>query len=261
VKNDKMPVTRRQLIQGLSAIAGSTALSGLVPWISLLKADVSPKVSAADKVNIAILGPGDRGTLLLRHLLNIPSVNIVAVCDDYPPNLERAIQLTQGKAAGYKDYRKMLEQKNIDGVIIATPLHLHTQMCIDCFDADKHVFCEKALTKTIKETVRLDKAQRTTGKILQTGHQRMFDIRYLQALEDIKSGKLGKITQIRAYWHRNNNWRRPVPNPQLERKINWRLYREYSLGLTQLSHQGTKKWIFAPFRAVGLSPKGGHFLS
>ena len=81
----------------------------------------------------------------------------------------------------------------------------------------------------------------STGKVLQIGHQRMFDPRYLKAVELINAGEIGQITQIRAFWHRNNDWRRPLPEgrPDLERKINWRLYREYSCGLmTELaSHQ------------------------
>jgi predicted dehydrogenase len=243
---DNNYVSRRQLIQGLSAIAGSAALNGLVPWISLLKADVPSNISANDKVNLAVLGPGSRGRLLLKHLLNIPSVNVVAVCDDYPLQLKRAIELTKGKAKKYTDYRKMLEQKDIDGVVIATPLHLHAKMSIDCFHADKHVFCEKSLTKTVDEAARLNTVRKTTGKILHVGHQRMFDIRYLKAFEDIKAGKIGKITQIRAYWHRNSNWRRRVPRPELERKINWRMYREYSLGLmTELAshHLQVANWF------------------
>ncbi len=242
----KMPMTRRQLMQQLCAIAGSASLSGLVPWITQLKAETPSEVSAHDKVNLALLGAGSRGTYLLRHLLRIPAAQIVAVCDDYPPHLDRAVQLTGGKATGFTQYRKMLEQKNIDGVVIATPLHLHAPMCIDCFLADKHVFCEKALTRTIDETVRLNAVRKKTGKILQVGHQRMFDIRYLKALEDIKAGKLGKITQIRAYWHRNGDWRRSVPKPELERKLNWRLYREYSLGLmTELAshHLQVANWF------------------
>lgn len=246
MNDQKLPITRRQLIQGMSAIAGSTALNGLTPWVSLLKAEVPETVAANEKVNIAVLGPGSRGTYLMRHMLTIPTINIVALCDDYPPNLQRAMKMTAGKAKGYVDYRKMLEQKDIDGVVIATPLHLHAQMCLDCFDAGTHVFCEKALTKTVEEALTLQKAQKENGLILQTGHQRMFDIRYLKAFEDIKAGRLGKITQIRGYWHRNNSWRRHVPKPDLERKINWRLYREYSRGLmTELAshHLQVANWF------------------
>jgi predicted dehydrogenase len=249
-------ITRRELIQGMSAIAGSTLLANSLPWISVLNAQTAARVSASDKVNLAIIGPGDRGTYLMKLLFKIPSANIVAVCDDYPPYLQRAVEMTGGKAAGYADYHAMLERKDINGVIIATPLHLHTRMCLDCFDAGLHVFCEKALTKTIDEALVLEQAQKKTGRILQTGHQRMFDIRYLKAFEAMKSGKLGKITQIRAFWHRNNNWRRPVPSPELERKINWRLYREYSLGLmTELAshHLQVTNWFLesAPLSCMG----------
>ena len=246
MSDKKYPVTRRQLIQAMSAIAGSTAISGLTPWISLLKAEVPTSVSPNDKVNIAILGPGSRGSCLLMYLQQIPSVNIVAVCDDYPPHLERAMKQTDGKAKGYSDYHKMLEQKDIDAVVITTPLHLHAQMCLDCFAAGKHVFCEKTLTKTVEEALVVQQAQKATGKILQTGHQRLFDLRFLKAYDEIKSGRIGKVRQIRAYWHRNNDWRRPVPKPELERKINWRLYREYSLGLmTELAchHLQVANWF------------------
>ena len=82
-------------------------------------------------------------------------------------------------------------------------------------------------------------AQQETGNLLLIGHQRMFSPLYLKMFELIRRGQIGEVTQIRAYWHRNNDWRRPVPEPGLERKINWRLYREYSRGLmTELaSHQ------------------------
>lgn len=256
MSEDTYPITRRQLIQTMSAIAGSTAVGGLTPWISLLKADVPAAAGANDKVNLGILGTGSRGTYLMQHLLDIPTINIAALCDNFQPNLDQAIKMTDGKAKAYADYHSMLEQKDIDGLVIATPLNLHAQMCLDCFDAGKHIFCEKTLTKTVQEAHRLREAQQKTGKILQTGHQRMFDIRYLKAFEDIKAGRIGKITQIRAYWHRNNDWRRPVPSPELERKINWRLYREYSLGLmTELAshHIQIANWFL---EAAPLSVRG-----
>ncbi|MDX1285519.1 MAG: Gfo/Idh/MocA family oxidoreductase, partial [Draconibacterium sp.] len=95
-----------------------------------------------------------------------------------------------------------------------------------------------------------------TGKILQIGQQRLFNPIYLNALERIKAGEIGQITQVRAFWHRNNDWRRPVPSPELERKINWRMYSEYSGGLmTELaSHQiQVANWFIdqVPTQVVG----------
>jgi predicted dehydrogenase len=112
-------------------------------------------------------------------------------------------------------------------------------MTIDSLNAGKHVFCEKAMAPTLEKCKAMVDAHRSTGRILQVGHQRLFNIRFLKGIELIREGRLGDITQIRAYWHRNNDWRRTLPSPELEKKINWRLYREYSRGLmTELaSHQ------------------------
>ena len=142
-------------------------------------------------------------------------------------------------ARGFSDYKELLEMDEIQGVVIATPLNEHARISIDAMNKGKHVFCEKAMAITIDECFAMMQVHRETGKILQIGHQRLFSVRYLKGMEMIREGKLGKITQIRAYWHRNNDWRRPVPSSGLERKINWRMYREFSRGLmTELAtHQ------------------------
>ncbi|MDP4291891.1 MAG: Gfo/Idh/MocA family oxidoreductase, partial [Bacteroidota bacterium] len=122
----------------------------------------------------------------------------------------------------------------------------HAHIAVDAMNAGKHVFCEKSMAKTLDECKLMYDTAIKTGKILQIGHQRCFKPSYIQAIDDIRSGKIGKITQIRAYWHRNNDWRRPVPSPELERKINWRLYKEYSCGLmTELAshHMQVSNWV------------------
>jgi predicted dehydrogenase len=222
-------------------VAGGSVLAGTLPWITTLRAD--PLKAASDKVNIGIIGVGGRGRLLLNTLKKIEGANIVAVCDDYEPNYNRALDLTNKKAKGYKDYRKLLDQKDIDAVVIATPLYLHKKMTLDSFAAGKHVFCEKAMAMNVADCMAMVEARKQTGKVFQIGHQRLFDLTYLEAMEQIKANKLGNITQMRGYWHRNNNWRRSVPDPKLERKINWRLYREYSLGL--LTELGTHHFQLA----------------
>lgn len=252
----KSYLTRRQLLQKLYTIAGSTVLAGTVPWLSLLNAETVVSKSPSNMVSLGMIGVGSRGSKLLQHLNTIAGVRITAVCDDYKPHYDRAIELTDGKAKGYTDYRNLFERNDIDAVVIATPLHLHARMTIDAFDAGKHVFCEKALVKTIQECNQLKAAYNKTDRILHVGHQRMFDICFLEALEKIKAGEIGPITQVKAWWHRNDNWRRPVPSANLERKINWRLYREYSLGLmTELAshHLQVANWFLAtnPLKVMG----------
>lgn len=209
-------------------------MAGQLPWLKMVNAQDTEKI-----VRLGIIGPGSRGQYLLLHLLKIPNVKITCFCDNYKPNYNTAREMLGPDAKGYIDYREMLEKESLDGVIIATPLHEHARMTIDALNAGLHVFCEKSLSKTYDEALAMIEAHKRAGKILMPGHQRMFDIKYQKAYKMIKEGKLGDITHIRAFWHRNNDWRRPVPGPELERKINWRLYHDYSLGLiTELmSHQ------------------------
>jgi len=237
-------VNRRDFIKTFGTLTG-TAMMASVPWLNVLHAK-SKSQPAVGTVKLAVLGVGSRGSLLTLLLQDTPGVEIVAYCDDYPPNFITAGELIGPHAKGFTDYREMLAMADIQGVVIATPLYEHAEMTVNALHAGKHVFCEKAMARTLEDCKRMVDAQRETGQILQIGHQRMFDVKYLKAIEEIRQGKLGNITQIRAYWHRNNDWRRPVPGPELERKINWRLYREYSRGLmTELaSHQiQVANWI------------------
>jgi predicted dehydrogenase len=103
-----------------------------------------------EKARVAILGTGSRGQYHILNLLRIPHAEIVALCDNYPPNLKAASDLCP-KAKTYTDYRKMLESKDIDGVIICTPLNWHAPMVLDSLAAGKHTFCEKSMALTMDE--------------------------------------------------------------------------------------------------------------
>ena len=237
MKNIK--ISRRDFVG--KSLAG-TALILAYPWLNILGA--SPLSDYSEKIRIGVIGIGSRGVLLLHYLNELSekiNIEVTAVCDNYEPHYQRAIKKTNGKAKAFYDYRKVLELDEIDAIVIATPLSEHAHITVDALNSGKHVFCEKAMARTLEDVKQMADTHYSTGKVLQIGHQRMFDPRYLRAIELINSGEIGQITQIRAYWHRNNDWRRAVPEgqPELERKINWRLYKEYSCGLmTELaSHQ------------------------
>ncbi len=237
----KEKMNRRDFLKKSSMSA--VALSAF-PWLSPFN-DVSYGQSASDKVRLGFIGVGSRGSALLLNTLAMPpelNFEVVAVCDNYEPHYQRAIQLVENpNVKAFYDYRKMLEMKNLDAIINATPLHEHARITVDAMNDGKHVFCEKAMARNLPDIKQMYDTHISQNKILQIGHQRMFDPKYIKAIEMIRSGEIGKIGQIRAYWHRNNDWRRALPKdqPELERKINWRLYREYSAGLiTELaSHQ------------------------
>jgi predicted dehydrogenase len=230
--------SRRKFIKNTVAAGALFMLPGTI-FSTLAQASKS-----GQKVKLGMIGVGSRGSYLLKNILAFKDKNpfeIVAICDNYEPNYQSAIKLTGGKAKSFYDYRKLLEVKDLDAVIVATPLHQHAHIVIDALNAGIHVFCEKSMARTLDDTHRMADAHYESGKILHIGHQRLFDPKYLKGMEMVHNGELGSITQIRAYWHRNNDWRRKVPatHPELERQINWRLYNEYSCGLmTELAcHQ------------------------
>lgn len=251
---DDLAERRRFLARLAGVVAGSTLLSSL-PWMTPLRAQPVGH-APSDRVRVAVIGTGSRGTLLLKHLLRTPGVEIAALCDDYPPHLQAAMGLAGDRPKAFTDYRKLLEMKGLDGVLIATPLHEHAPMCLDAFAADKHVFCEKSLALTVEECKAVSRAATASPRVFQIGHQRLFSASFLHAHDMVASGQIGTITQIRASWHRNNDWRRPVPRPELERKLNWRLYRASSAGLlAELAshHLQVANWFLdaAPLSCVG----------
>ncbi len=251
--NENQPdnqVTRRDFLNAFAAVAGTTLLSASLPWLTGVTAQAGQAASPSNRVQLGFIGTGSRGCYLLELLRRVPNADVAAICDNYPPNLQKGLELTGGKAKTYTNYKDLLARNDLDAVLIATPLYEHFQMVIDALAAGKHVFCEKSMAMLPEQCLQMVQAQKQSGKILQIGHQRLFDIKFLRAMEMIRSGDIGKITQVRAYWHRNNDWRRPVPSPDLERKINWRLYKEYSCGLmTELaSHQiQVANWALGAF--------------
>lgn len=248
VEEKLFEISRRDFIKKISIAAGSTLAVTSIPWLKIFGDEKIGK-SINDKVRLGFIGIGDRGSALLKNVLafeSILNVEITAICDNYEPNYQRAIQLTTGKAKAFRDYRELLDLKDIDGVIIATPLHEHAHIAVDSLNTGKHVFCEKAMARNLDDTKQMYDTHISTNRILQIGHQRLFSPVYIEALKQIHNGKLGHISQIRANWHRAMSWRRPVPKPELERKINWRLYNEFSAGLFTelLSHQiQVANWI------------------
>ena len=127
-------------------------------------------------------------------------------------------------------------RQDIDGVIISTPLNWHAPIVLDALAAGKHVFCEKAMARTLDECKAIYDTYNQSDKVLYFCMQRMYDEKYIKGMQMVHSGLIGDVVGLRCHWFRNADWRRPVPSPELERKINWRLYKESSGGLmTELS--------------------------
>ncbi len=236
---EKRELGRRNFIKAVAA----TPVAGALIW----------KASSMTPVRAGIIGIGGEGGVLLENAP--PShIRISAVCDIFPPNRERALKIAQERhdpdAKAYVDYREMLERRDLEAIIIATPLWMHDKMAIDALQAGKHVFCEKTMAIGIDKCREMIDASRSARRNLQIGHQRTYSPLYHEAKQLFDSGSIGDVYHVRAVWHRNNDWRRAVPTdsdfdptpwgyPDLERLKNWRLYDKYSLGLMAelASHQ------------------------
>jgi len=207
------------------------ALGGV--WLLAETGKLWPE-APSDQINLGIIGVGSRGQQLMRTFLRIPGVRFAGLCDVYEPRFTAGREITGENTPLYRDHHELLAVRGVDAVIVSTPLSFHSQHVTAALEARKHVYGEKSLAFTIDECNGIVDAVKRAGKHFQIGHQYHYAPWYAEALRRIRAGKIGRVMQIHAYWHRNNSWRRPVPDrgdAKLERLINWRLYREYSGGL------------------------------
>lgn len=224
-------ISRRKFVT-----TGTLALSGLMTMGLPL---VGKSASANDVIQVGLIGAGSRGAGLATVMKGIPGLKLIACCDVIPEHLEKGMALAEKGAKAYTDYRKLLADKDIDAVIIATPLYLHQPMAIAALDAGKHVYSEKAMAYDIPQTLALLQKIRTSKLIFQLGFQYRYYPLYHKVKEVISQNWLGKVTHFECQYNMNGDWRRPVDDPKLERAINWRMYREYCGGpLSELcAHQ------------------------
>nr|WP_255575973.1 Gfo/Idh/MocA family oxidoreductase [Aestuariivivens sp. NBU2969] len=208
----------------------------------LITASAFGLMSKFDKnttINIGVIGTGDRGGGLIPLINQIEGLNVKAVCDVLPFRLENALAKTDKKALAYSDYKELLRNKEIDAVLIATPFSTHYEIALAAIESGKHIYCEKTLVKGLSEIDNLVQKVSNSNIIFQTGHQYHSSRLYSHVVELIHKGAIGQLSAFECQWNRNGNWRRPVPDPSLERAINWRMYREFSGGLVAelCSHQ------------------------
>ena len=207
---------RRDLLMGLSTVP-ALGLFGYA-WTrqrryqqGRAEAASAPPVAPADlqEINVALLGAGAQGQVLTEAMLRIPGLRFRAVCDIWTEyNQRRAVNTLKRfkhEVNGYDDYREMLDkEKALDAVIIATPDFWHARHTIDCLKAGKHVYCEKEMSNTLEGARSMVAAARETGKLLQIGHQRRSNPRYIHCYEKLlgEAKLLGRIVTVNGQWNR-----------------------------------------------------------
>ena len=199
-----MSFNRREFLKTTAATAA------LLPTFNILSQESGTIGPKDDQVNVAVIGFGAEGEILTNAAMKIPGVRFTAVCDIF----ERQRKLAKGrlKALGhiinvYEDYREMLttEDKKIDCVIIATPDWMHAEHTCACLRAGKHVYCEKEMSNQLEKAKTMVLAQRETGKLLQIGHQRRSNPRYMHAINRVirEAKMLGRVTHAYGQWNRS----------------------------------------------------------
>ena len=189
-------MNRRNFIK---AAARSTAGAGLAA--SAL--GVPRPVAASDKVRVGVIGTGGEGRNVMSDFLKQPDVDVVAVCDVYRPNLDQALKDTGGKAKDYKDFREVLDRKDIDAVLIASPDHWHALQTVLACQSGKDVYVEKPIANCIEECRRMVEAARKHNRVVQVGTEWRSNAHFQKGVELIHDGLIGKVSFVRTWNYLN----------------------------------------------------------
>jgi predicted dehydrogenase len=188
---------------------------------------VPPSVLGAnERLRLGVIGVGERGTQLAREALASGNTQLSAFADVYPRRLELARALSPA-AKMHPDYRALLDDRDVDAVLIATPQHLHAGQLLAAVEAGKHVYLEKTMAFTVEEARRIrDVCGRAGGPVVQIGHQACSSGLYADALRFLATGRMGAITAIHAHMYRNTprgkpQWSRPVYPDMTPDRIAW----------------------------------------
>lgn len=222
-------MNRRDFIKKSSIITASLGVG--LSLLNCRNQNTPTIIPDSEKIRIGIIGLGDRGNDIIKVLNVSPFYKVVACCDILEFRLNEGKNKIAGNPIPYTDYQQMLKNTELEAVIISTPLHEHYRMVMDALDANVHIMCEKALAYNIEQSKAIKTKAQKSDKLFQVSYQYQLNPTFKAIKEIINKGHCGKLIRVEAMWHRNNNWRRPVPKPMLERQINWRMYREYSGGL------------------------------
>jgi predicted dehydrogenase len=220
--------TRRDFIR----VGTASAATGAAAKFTLLQPKplwASPNpVAPSDTIRFASIGTGVRGCELLSATTHVAGIECVAVCDLYDSRHIAAQEAVKNPSVpATRNYKEILDRKDVDAVIIAVPDHSHRHVFEDACAAGKDVYCEKPMSHTVEDGFAMIDAAHKANRIVQVGSQRVSSIVYAQAKELYDSGKLGDVYHIEAYWDRNSPsgaWVYPIPPDASDKTIDWNAF-------------------------------------
>jgi predicted dehydrogenase len=206
-------------------------------------------IGANDRIRVGVIGTGVRARHLMRMLKEQPGCSLVAVSDVYEPRMLEAAEIAGSEAARHPDYRRLLDDKGIDAVLVGSPDHWHVAMTRDVLAAGKDLYLEKPVSRTLEDGQALLKLAAGGKQVIQTGTQQRSWEHFRLGKEIVDSGKLGQITFVHTYWHQRigtgsfpdvdqakldwKAWLGPAPDRPWapERFFRWRHFRDYGGGV------------------------------
>jgi predicted dehydrogenase len=196
-----MKITRRTFVSGTaSGLVGAAATQA--------SGEQSSPVSPNDRITVGFIGLGGMGRANLGYFGQVPEVRVAAVCDVWDFNLQEAVKATsmrpEGAAQAYKDFRQLLERKDIDAVVISTPDHWHGLITILACEAGKDVYVEKPLAHNVVEGRRMVDAARKHKRVVQLGTQQRSGVHYQEAVRLIQEGAIGTVSRVHCWNHSND---------------------------------------------------------
>lgn len=225
-------MNRRDFLKDATALTMTLAMAAGAEELFVQPARADEEKPAGPPVNCAVIGLGAQGRDILASLARLGNTPVVALCDTYTVEayIKRSKEIAPN-AAFQEDYRKVLDNKDVQAVFVATPSHKHKQIVLEALAAGKHVYCEAPLASTIEEAKEIAKAGADAKTVFQSGLQYRANKQHQHVLSFVRSGTLGHVAGARGQWHKKQSWRRAAPTPEREKELNWRLSKESSGGL------------------------------
>jgi predicted dehydrogenase len=218
-------ITRRDFVRlGTRAVAAGAALKFTMLEPAAMAAQTAP---GARKIRFVSVGTGIRGCDLLRAARLVPTGVCVGAADLYDARHKVAQEVWGGELPTTRDYRTLLDRKDVDAVLVATADHQHRRVVLDAVAAGKDVYCEKPMSHTVADGFAMMNAVKANKRIFQCGSQRVSSILYAKAKEIYASGRLGEVHSIDAKWNRNTPggaWIYPIPDDASQQTIDWEAF-------------------------------------
>lgn len=257
--------SRRKFLQHIGATSITAAMFPLQSLAAHEKAEermlrYEKKISAGDKIRLGVIGFGVQGHFDLSTALKVPGVELAGICDLYPGRLENAKEMYGKELYTTRNYKELLDRRDIDAIILATTDCWHARITTDALAKGKHVYCEKPMVYKISEGYDVIEAQKKYGKVVQVGSQRVSSIGLAKAKELLAAGEIGKLNMVNAVYDRQSSigaWEYTIPKDADAATTDWERFIEVT---EKMPFDAKKFFWWRAYKEVGTGVAGDLFI-